>query len=253
MILHPGARVHIVGSAGAGMSGVARLLHGYGCFVTGCDATLGASTDNLIREGIAITPDTDPLAGNDADVVLWSPAVPLSHPVLLRARDRGAALLTRAELLGQLGALFDVVGLTGTHGKTTATSMMVHVMAAAERDDNWLLGADVRGVGKNGHAGSSSTLLLETDESYGTFVLLAPFALGLLNVEADHLDHYGDLATLEAAFVDLLDRTTGPVVAWIDDAGAARVASATHRDIVTIGTSGRAQWQVTDKIGRAHV
>ncbi len=246
MNLHPGARVHIVGCAGAGMSGVARFLHDYGCVVSGCDAAIGESADDLIREGIAITLDTDPLAGDDADVVLWSPAVPLTHPVLLRARDRGATLLARSELLGQLGGLFDVVGLTGTHGKTTATSMMVHVMAAAGRDDSWLVGADVRGVGKNGHAGSSSTLLLETDESYGTFALLRPFALGVLNVEADHLDHYGDLATLEAAFVNLIERTTGPVVAWIDDAGAARVASMVHRDVLTVGTSDHAQWRVIE-------
>jgi UDP-N-acetylmuramate--alanine ligase len=242
----PGTRIHIVGAAGAGMSGVARLLHERGCVVSGSDADMSGVASALATEGIAMGSDTDPLQGSDADVVLWSPAVSLTHPTLTAARERGATLLTRAQMLETLGDLYDVVGLTGTHGKTTATSMMVHIMVGAQRDDSWLLGAEVLGIGANGHAGSSSTLVLETDESYGTFDRLSPYALAVLNVEADHLDHYGDLATLESAFAALVSRTRGPVVVWSDDAGVQRVIAQVERSVVTVGTSSTAQWRVSD-------
>ena len=241
-------RVHIVGVGGAGMSGVARLLHERGCIVTGSDASSSDTTRALVSAGIPVVTGDAPSGVSDADVVLWSPAVALSHPLLQLARERGATLLTRAALLEELGVAYDVVGLTGTHGKTTATSMMVHVMEAAGRDASWLLGADVLGVGSNGHAGRSTTLVLETDESYGTFAALRPAALGVLNVEADHLDHYGDLATLEQAFVALLERTRGPVVVWCDDEGADRVAKAAQRPVVTVGTGPSAEWRVSDMV-----
>ncbi len=154
-------------------------------------------------------------------------------------------MLTRSMILAELAQLRPVVGLTGTHGKTTATSMMVHVLAADGRDPGRLLGADVLGVGPNGHWGSGD-LVLEVDESFGTFALLRPYALGLLNFEADHLDHYGTLAALEAAFVDLVERTSGPVVVWTDDDGAQRVASSTKRDVVRVGTRDDIEWRVHD-------
>ena len=133
-------------------------------------------------------------------------------------------MLSRAEVLAELATVRPVIGLTGTHGKTTATSMMVHVLAADGRDAGRLLGADVLGVGANGHWGSGD-VVVEVDESYGDVrALTRPHALGLLNVEADHLDHYGTLGALESAFAELVDRTTGPVVIWSDDPGCQRVA-----------------------------
>jgi len=144
-----------------------------------------------------------------------------------------------------LATMKRVIGLCGTHGKTTATSMLVQVSLAAGRDDGWLVGAPVVGVGANGHWGQGD-LICELDESFGTFGELTPFALGLLNVEPDHLDHYGTPEVLEAAFVGLLTRTTGPVVVWANDAGAARVAASGTRDVLAVGTSKGVAWRVTD-------
>jgi UDP-N-acetylmuramate--alanine ligase len=189
----------------------------------------------------------DSSQGAEAQIVLWSPAVPADNVELVRARERGASLLTRAQALAQLATLQPVVGLTGTHGKTTATSMMVHVLRAAGRDDSRLLGAPVSGLGANGHWGSAS-LVLEVDESFGTFSQLAPYALGLLNVEADHLDHYGTLEALEGAFAELVARTTGPVVVWSDDEGARRVAALSARDAVLVGTHAGATWPVLNVV-----
>jgi UDP-N-acetylmuramate--alanine ligase len=153
--------------------------------------------------------------------------------------------MNRAMLFGELGVERRIIGLTGTHGKTTATSMMVHVLLASGRDDGWLLGADVLGVGANGHWGSGD-LIVELDESYGTFADVAPYALGLLNVEPDHLDHYGSLDVLEGAFAALVDRTSGPVVVWSDDDGARRVAGRAEHEVLFVGTAEDATWHVGD-------
>jgi UDP-N-acetylmuramate--alanine ligase len=243
--LGPGTKVHVVGVGGAGMSGLALLLTEMGCRVSGSDAVESPVLDELRRSGVEVAVGHDAAHGLGAQIVVWSPAVATDNPELVSAREHGATLLNRAEMLSMLAKLQPVIGLTGTHGKTTATSMMVHVLRAAGRDDSRLLGAPVTDVGANGHWGSGS-LVLEVDESYGTFSLLAPYALGLLNVEADHLDHYGTLETLEDAFARLLARTTGPVAVWSDDEGARRVAALSHRDVLSVGTGDNATWRVTD-------
>jgi len=186
----------------------------------------------------------DPSHVEDAEVVLWSPAIASDNVELVAARASGAALWSRAQVLAELSRTRPVIGLTGTHGKTTATSMMVHVLAADARDPGRLLGADVLGVGANGHWGRGE-VILEVDESYGSFALLHPHALGLLNVEADHLDHYATLEALENAFAQLLDRTSGTVVIWNDDDGCRRVADLAQRHVVRVGT-GDEPWRVSD-------
>ena len=241
----PGVRVHVVGVGGAGMSGLALLLSEMGATVSGSDVVDSPVLDALRARGVAVEVGHAEHHLSDAQVVLWSPAVSPDNLELRAARRRGVTMLTRSQALAELGALRPIVGLTGTHGKTTATSMMVQVMAASGRHCPRLVGADVRGVGSNGAWGSDE-LVLEVDESYGTFALVAPAALGLLNVEADHLDHYGSLEALESAFAELVARTVGPVVAWTDDPGAAGVATASGRDVVAVGTGGDAQWRVRD-------
>ncbi|MBW4030739.1 MAG: UDP-N-acetylmuramate--L-alanine ligase [Acidobacteria bacterium] len=236
-----GVRVHIVGVAGAGMSALAVYLKGYGCVVSGCDAANSPVLEQLRELGVAVTSSHDARHVANADVLLWSPAVASTHPELEAAREHGVALMTRAQVLGEVSAHSRVIGITGTHGKTTATSMLVHIMRAAGRDDSRLVGATLRGVGFAGHHGVGD-VIAEVDESYGAFSELTPFALGLLNVEADHLDHYGSLENLEAAFVDVLSRSTGPVVVWGDDPGARRVASQLRRPWTSVGTDDQAQW-----------
>jgi UDP-N-acetylmuramate--alanine ligase len=243
IVLARGTRVHIVGVAGAGMSGLARLLLEKGCVVSGSDAAHADVLDEL--QSLGVTTFRSHAASNlaSSEVVLWSPAVSLDNVELLEAKRRGAVLLTRSEVLRDLALQQRVIGFTGTHGKTTATSMMVHVRRAARLDDSRLLGASVTGVGANGHYGPDD-LILEVDESYGTFERLAPYALGVLNIEADHLDHYGTLENLESAFRDLVERTTGPVVVWGDDEGARRAAAGARRDVLSVGTTGSFQWWV---------
>jgi UDP-N-acetylmuramate--alanine ligase len=245
VIFTSGTRVHIVGVGGAGMSALALLLRGYGCVVSGCDVANGAVLDELRRHGIDVESTHDARHVVPSDVVVWSPAVKDDHVELVAARMAAKVMMARPRVWAELSASKRLIGLTGTHGKTTSTSMLVHIMQSAGRDDARLLGAPVRGVGLGGHFGPGD-LIAEVDESYGAFEELTPYALGLLNVEADHLDHYGSLENLESAFVQLLERTTGPVVAWIDDAGASRVVERARRDVITVGTSTAAQWRLED-------
>jgi len=249
-VFEPDQRVHVVGVGGAGMSGLAMLLAEMGAEVSGCDARESPVFDDLRARRVTTFVGHDARHVDGVDVVLWSPAVNASHVELVSAREAGATLVSRARALYELATMKRVVGLTGTHGKTTATSMMVQVALAAGRDDGWLVGAPVLGVGSNGHWGEGD-LIVEVDESYGTFGELRPYALGLLNVEADHLDHYGSLENLEAAFVDLVERTSGPVVVWGDDEGAARVAASMLRSVV-VGTSHASTWRVLDAILERH-
>ena len=227
------------------MSGLTRLLVESGAAVSGSDLADSAVLEQLRALGVSVAVGHDAANGADADVVVWSPAVAKDNIELEAARGRGAVLLSRAEVLAELAERRPMIGLTGTHGKTTATSMMVHVLAADGRDAGRLLGADVLGVGANGHWGSGE-VVVEIDESYGTFALVQPRALGLLNVEADHLDHYGTLGALEHAFAALLDRTEGPVVIWDDDDGCRRVATIAQREVVRVGTAPGEPWWVQD-------
>jgi UDP-N-acetylmuramate--alanine ligase len=240
----PGARVHVVGVGGAGMSGMAMLLSEFGAVVSGSDVAESAVFDDLRARRVSVFAGHDATHVEGADIVLWSPAVGADNVELVAAREAGARLVSRASAFEELSSLKRVIGFTGTHGKTTATSMMVQVSLAAGRDDAWLLGAPVLGVGAQGHWGDGD-LLLEIDESYGTFGELHPFALGITNVEADHLDFYGSLDVLERAFADLVARTNGPVVAWADDPGARRAVAA-RPQAVLVGSGDQATWRVSD-------
>ncbi len=246
MTFERGTRVHIVGVGGAGMSGLARLLAMRGCLVTGSDARDSAVLSDLRDAGVEVRADHDGAFAADAQVVLWSPAVAADNVELVAGRERGATMLSRSSVIAELAHLQPVVGLTGTHGKTTATSMMVHVFHAAAVDASRLLGAPVIGVGANGYWGDGP-LVMEVDESYGTFREVVPSSLGLLNVESDHLDYYGDRRSLDAAFVGLVERTAGPVCAWADDPGNRRVLDAASRAVITVGREG-AEWIVAGEV-----
>ncbi len=241
-LLEPGRRVHVMGVGGAGMSGLALWLAERGALVSGCDRAPSAVLEELRARRIAVSLGHDPSHLAAADAVVWSPAVPPDHPELAAAAALGLERVDRPTALAQVTAATPTWGVAGTHGKTTATSMLVQVALAAGRDAGWLLGAPVLGVGANGHYGSDG-LVLEVDESYGTMAGVVPAALAVTNVEPDHLDHYGTLERLEEAFADLVARTTGPVVAWADDAGARRALGHAHHATSVGAGPGRA-WRV---------
>jgi UDP-N-acetylmuramate--alanine ligase len=205
-------RVHIVGVGGAGMSGLARILAGLGHEVSGSDLAASPTVTALVGAGITVEVGHDAANLGAADLVTASPAVSADNVELVEARARGIEVATRAEMLGALCALRATLAVAGTHGKTTTSSMLTLILETAGRAPSWLIGADVAGVGANARLAGGAELVMEADESYGTFAELSPTLVALGTVEADHLDHYGTLESLEAAFAGLLSRADESVV-----------------------------------------
>jgi UDP-N-acetylmuramate--alanine ligase len=217
-------RVHVVGVGGAGMSGLARLLHGLGHDVTGSDLVDSPTVAALRAVGIPVHVGHTKENLGDAQLVTCSPAVSPDNVELVAAAARGLRIATRSEVLGALCVLREVLAVAGTHGKTTTSSMLTLILATAGRSPSWLIGADVAGLGANARLGDGDELVVEADESYGTFARLAPALCAITNVEADHLDHYGTVEVLHDAFASLLVRSQQAVVN-ADDAVARELGS----------------------------
>jgi UDP-N-acetylmuramate--alanine ligase len=217
-------RVHVVGVGGAGMSGLARLLQGLGHDVTGSDLVDSPTVAALRAAGIPVHVGHAAANLGDVSLVTYSPAVSPANVELVAAMTRGLRVATRAEVLGALCALREVLAIAGTHGKTTTSSMLTLILATAGRSPSWLIGADVAGLGANARVGDGDELVVEADESYGTFARLEPALCAVTNVEADHLDHYGNVESLHDAFASLMGRSAQAVVN-ADDAVARELGS----------------------------
>ncbi len=236
-------RIHLVGAAGAGMSGLATILAGLGHVVTGSDLRGGPALDGLGAAGLEVWAGHRPARAAAADLVAASSAVPDDDPELAAARAAGVPVWRRPRLLGALTADRPAIGLAGSHGKTTATAMAVTALRAAGHDPTYVVGGELIDAGTGAHLGDPELFVLEADEAFGTFCELTLRALLVTSVEADHLDHYGTLDRLEAAFADVAVRAGGPVVACADDPGAARLAA--ECGAITYGTAAGADWRVT--------
>jgi UDP-N-acetylmuramate--alanine ligase len=217
--------VHFVGIGGAGMSGIARILLARGVPVSGSDRrdTPTLLALRALGADVAVGHDAANLAA--ADTVVVSTAIRPDNPELAAARARGLRVLPRAVALAAVMAGRRSVAVAGTHGKTSTTSMLTVAVQACGVDPSFAIGGDLNESGSNAHAGEGDVFVAEADESDRSFLLLAPFAAIVTNVEADHLDNYGDLAAVEAAF-DRFLQTVDPggfVVLCADDPGAARL------------------------------
>jgi UDP-N-acetylmuramate--alanine ligase len=202
-----GRRLHFVGVGGAGMSGYARAAHALGASVSGSDRALTPYLESLAREGVL-----EARIGHDAanvprggDVeLIHSSAVPVENPERLAARERGLADHSRAELLGELTALRRTIAVAGAHGKTTTSSMIVHILRAAGIDPGWLVGSSVGAGLSNSHWSAGEWLVVEADESDRSMLSLHVEIAVLTNVELDHHATFGSLAELREAFREFL-------------------------------------------------
>lgn len=211
--------VHFVGIAGAGMSALAELFVRRGVAVTGCDAN-PSGVDDLRRLGIVVGPH-DPAHVQGARALVVTSAMPKDHPELQRAREGGVPVIRRAEALGEVTRGRELVGIAGTHGKTTTTVMTTQALAAAGRDPTALVGGRVPEWAGNLRAGSDRLYVAEADEYDRSFLALAPTVAVVTNIEADHLDIYqGGLADIRAAFAQFV-APARTVVLCAEDAGAA--------------------------------
>jgi UDP-N-acetylmuramate--alanine ligase len=229
---------HFIGAGGAGMSGIALVLHRRGIAVTGSDLKESRYSKLLAREGIPVTIGHTAENLGDPEVVVVSSAIPESNPELAEARLRGIPVWPRARMLGHLAEDRTTVAVAGTHGKTSTSSMIATMLSRMGLDPTFLIGGEVDGFGTNAVAGSGPHYVVEADESDGSFIHLTPQIALVTNIEADHLDHYeGGLEEIERTFADFMRRvpSDGIVVAWSGDPRLLDIANASGRKVVTYG------------------
>src|SRR6185437_9920458 len=231
-------RVHFIGIGGAGMSGIAEVLHTLGYDVSGSDRVASPVTERLAGMGVhvAIGHAAEHVANVDAVVV--SSAIEPDNPELAAAQARRIPVVPRAEMLGELMRFRRGIAVAGSHGKTTTTSLTASVLAEAGYDPTFVIGGQLLSAGANARLGAGTYLVAEADESDGSFLKLSPVIAVVTNIDADHLDHYhGDFAELKQAFADFLHRLPfyGLAVLCVDDPEVAELAQRTARSTLTYG------------------
>ncbi|HWJ15855.1 MAG TPA: UDP-N-acetylmuramate--L-alanine ligase [Gemmatimonadaceae bacterium] len=224
--------IHFVGIAGAGMSALAELFLRRGVAITGCDAHPETAGD-LRRLGVSVT-DHDPSHVDSARALVVTSAMPKDHPELVRARERGIPVIRRAEALGEVTVGRELVGIAGTHGKTTTTVMTAMALGAAGRDPTALVGGRVGDWGGNLRAGSDRLYVVEADEYDRSFLALTPTVAVVTNIEADHLDIYADLADIRRTFAQFV-KGARHIVLCADDANANALSTPSSTEVVRYG------------------
>jgi len=219
-------RVHIMGIAGAGMSALARILIERGVTVTGCEARDSTTVAALRALGADVQIGHSPEHVDTTDTFVYTTAISPAHPEFVAARNSGKPFLRRAAALSS--ALEDrrMIAISGTHGKTTTTSLLTVAAQACQLDPSFAIGGNLYETGINAHLGTGDLAIVEADESDGSFLLVRPATAVVTNVEADHLENYGDLDGIFTAFRQFVDRieANGLLVVSADDPGARRIA-----------------------------
>lgn len=231
------------------MSGIAEVLLTLGYRVTGSDVRLSGVTEALSRAGATVIGRHEPSNVEGAHVVVRSSAIPASNPELAEAQARKIPVISRAEMLAELARLKRTVAVAGTHGKTTTTSMVAAILECGGLDPTFVIGGKVNAAGLNARLGSGEFIVLEADESDGSFLMLSPTIAIVTNIEADHLDHYSGLEEIEDAFVEFANKVPfyGIVVLPASLVGGRdRVTSRIKRRVVTFGASPDADVRLMD-------
>jgi UDP-N-acetylmuramate--alanine ligase len=241
--------VHFVGIAGAGMSAHAELFLRRGVTVTGCDSNPGGAAD-LERMGVKVTTH-DPSHVDGARALVVTSAMPKNHPELERARQAGIPVIRRAEALGEVTVGRELVGIAGTHGKTTTTVMTTSALAAAGREPTALVGGRVAAWEGNLKLGQDKLFVVEADEYDRSFLALAPTVAVVTNMEADHLDIYKDLEDIRGAFAQFA-RGARTIVLCADDKGATTLPTPASSEVIRYGIDSRDARLVATNVGNAN-
>ena len=218
-------RFHVVGVGGPGMSAIGLVLAEMGHAVSGSDLRELPVLDRLRAAGIDVHVGHRRESVHHVDAVTASSAIPDHNMELDEARRCGVRTLRRADMLAAICAQARSIGVAGTHGKTTTTSLLTLALIEAGLRPNFIVGGDVTDVGTGAHWSGGELLVVEVDESDGTHLALPLAGTILTNVDVDHLDHFGTMEALEASFATYLDGIDGPVVVCFDDPGAARLGA----------------------------
>lgn len=231
-------RIHFVGIGGAGMSGIAEVLHNLEYEITGSDQADSPTIRRLCQLGIKATVGHDPGHVTGADAVVVSSAVNEHNTELVAARAAGLPVVPRASMLNELLRLRQGIAVAGSHGKTTITSMIASVLHEGGLDPTYVVGGLVRRFGNNASLGKGEFIVVETDESDGSFLHLSPVIAVASNIDADHLQAYGqDLRRLKRAFIDFFENLPfyGVAVLCHDDPQLRDVAALISRRVISYG------------------
>src|SRR6184192_649541 len=239
-------KIHLIGVAGSGMSGIAALLLELGHEVSGSDKTSTVETDRLRRLGLRFHQNHHADDASDADLIVFSSAIAIDNLILLSARDFGKPAVRRAEVLAAIMRTKRAILIAGMHGKTTTSAMTAHVLREAGLHPSHYVGAEIPILGSNAHWDPlGEYFVAEGDESDGTLRCFQPRHALILNIEEEHLDFYVDLAAIEKAFAQLIEQTTGTLFYSADDANAVRLC-AQRKGAVSYGFSENSDYRGTD-------
>jgi UDP-N-acetylmuramate--alanine ligase len=236
---HKVRRLHFVGVGGAGMSGIAEVLANLGYQVSGSDVVANAATRRLAGLGVKICAQHRPEQVEGADAVVVSSAVQADNPELVAARERRIPVVPRALMLAELMRLKRGVAIAGTHGKTTTTSLVASVLAEGGLDPTFVIGGRLNAAGSNARLGGGDFIVVEADESDASFLHLQPVIAVVTNIDADHMDTYGqEFPRLKQAFVQFLQNLPfyGAAILCGDDPNVRDILPLVSKPVVTYGT-----------------
>lgn len=242
-------KVHMVGIGGIGMSGIAEVLLAMNFKVSGSDRSLSEVTDRLASLGAEIYEGHSEENLKDADVIVYSSAVTIDNVEIQEALRRKIPVIKRSEMLAELMRLKYGIGIAGTHGKTTTTSMVGLVMLEAGFDPTVIVGGKLSGLGgTNARLGKGEFIVVEADEFDRSFLQLTPVIAAITTLEKEHLDIYKDLDDIKEAFVEFANKVPfyGFVVICLDEEGLREILPAINRKVITYGTSAQADVRAYD-------
>jgi len=241
---HAIRHIHFVGIGGAGMNGIAEVLLNQGYRISGSDLGESTVTRRLVALGAEVFIGHDAAHIEGADAIVTSTAVKEDNPEVVAAHAKLIPVVPRAVMLAELMRMKKGVAIAGTHGKTTTTSLVASVLAAAQMDPTYVIGGRLNSAGVNAALGSGEYIVVEADESDASFLNLLPVLSVVTNIDADHMDTYGhDFGKLKAAFVEFLHRMPfyGAAVVCVDDAAIREILPLIARPITSYGFSEDAQ------------
>ena len=229
--------IHFVGIGGIGMSGIAELLHNLGYRVSGSDLSESKITKRLQEMGIRISLGHRAENVGDAEVVVFSSAVPPTNPELEEAESRKIPAIPRAEMLNELMRLKTGIAISGTHGKTSTTSMVAEIFAAADLDPTYVIGGKLNSIDSNARLGKGEYLIFEACEAFGSFLYFSPIILTVLNIDEDHLEYYETMDALRGAFLQFINKIPfyGVAILNNDDANIQDLMSRVKKRVLTFG------------------
>jgi UDP-N-acetylmuramate--alanine ligase len=246
---HKVNHIHFVGIGGSGMSGIAEVLLNLGYQISGSNLSENAATQRLSELGATVYVGHADTHIASADAVVTSSAIKPDNPEVIAARARNIPVVPRAMMLAELLRLRQGIAIAGTHGKTTATSLIASVLAQAEMDPTFVIGGRLEAAGSHAKLGSGEFIVVEADESDASFLYLQPVLAVVTNIDADHMETYDhDFSRLKQAFVDFVQHLPfyGMAILCVDDANVREIIPAISKPITTYGLSDTAQIRATD-------